>query len=45
MFASCAIFSLIDFFSDYNQVELDKKSQDFTIFITFLGFTQMKTLV
>lgn len=25
-FAGCAIFSLIDFFSGYDQVEFDKKS-------------------
>ena len=36
-FAGCAISSLIDFFSNYNQVELDKESQDFTAFMTPLG--------
>ena len=36
-FASYSISSLIDFFLDYNQVELDKKSLDLTTFMTFLS--------
>lgn len=43
-FDGCAIFSLIDFFSGYNQVELDKESQDFTTFITLLGLIAMTIL-
>lgn len=43
-FASCAITSFIDFFSGYNQVELNKKSWDFTGFMTPLGLMQMTTL-
>lgn len=43
-FASCVISFLITFFSDYNQVELDNKSQDLTSFITPLGLMRMTTL-
>ena len=31
-FAEMSIMSLIDFFSDYNQIKLDSKSQDMTAF-------------
>lgn len=37
-FSSCTISSLIDFFSGYYQVELDKKSQDPIKFMIPLGF-------
>lgn len=43
-FACCTISSLINFFSGYNQVKLDKESWDFTVFMTPLGFMQMTTL-
>ena len=43
-FTGCAILSLIDFFSGYDQVELDKKSWDLTRFMTPLGLMQMTTL-
>lgn len=43
-FAGCAISSLIDFFSGYNQVELDKESRDLTGFMTPLGLMRMTTL-
>lgn len=43
-FTSCAISSLIDFFSGYDQVKLDEKSGDFMIFMTPLGFIRMITL-
>lgn len=36
-----AIFSLIDFFSIYNQIKLDKKSRDLTTFMTSLGLMRM----
>lgn len=38
IFASYIIFSLIDLYSKYNQVELDKKLQDLISFITFFSF-------
>ena len=43
-FAGFAIFSLVDFFSGYNQVELDEESRDFTAFMTSLGLMRMTTL-
>ena len=43
-FAGCAISSLIDFFSGYDQVELDEESRDLTAFMTPLGLMQMTTL-
>ena len=43
-FAGCAISSFIDFFSGYDQVELDEKSRDLTAFMTPLGLMQMTTL-
>lgn len=44
-FADCAISSLIDFFSSYDQVEPDKEFQDFIAFLTLLGLMQIITLV
>lgn len=44
-FENWAISSLIDFFSGYNQVELDKKSLDLTAFMTPLVLMQMSTLL
>ena len=43
-FAGCTISSLIDFFSGYDQVELDKESRDLTAFMTPLGLMRMTTL-
>lgn len=43
-FAGYAIFSLIDFFSGYNQVKLDKEFRDFTAFMIPLGLMRMTTL-
>ncbi len=43
-FGGCTIFSLIDFFSSYDQVKLDKESRDLTTFITPLGLMRMTTL-
>ncbi len=43
-FAGCTILSLIDFFSSYDQVELDEESRDFTAFMTPLGLMRMITL-
>lgn len=43
-FASCAISSLIDFFSGYNQIELNEKSRDLTGFMTSLSLMKMTTL-
>ncbi len=43
-FAGCAISSLIDFFSGYDQIELDEESRDLTAFMTPLGFMRMTTL-
>ena len=43
-FAGCQIASLIDFFSGYDQVELDIRSQDMTAFMTPLGLLRQTTL-
>lgn len=43
-FAGCTISFFIDFFSGYDQVELDKKSRDFIDFIFPLSLMQMITL-
>ena len=43
-FAGCTVASLIDFFSGYDQVELDKGSRDLTAFMTPLGLMRMTTL-
>ncbi len=43
-FAGCIIASLIDFFSDYNQIELDEKSRDLITFYTSIGLLRMITL-
>lgn len=44
VFIDCITYSLIKFFFNYDSVELNEKSQDFTKFMTFLGFMQMTTL-
>ncbi|KAK1914337.1 hypothetical protein P3342_007583 [Pyrenophora teres f. teres] len=43
-FAGCAIMSLMDFFSGYDQVELHKNSRDITAFSTPLGLVRQCTL-
>ena len=43
-FADCTISSHINFFSDYDQVELDKESRDLTTFMTLFRLMQMTTL-
>ena len=43
-FVRCAIASLIDFFFRYNQLTLDLKCQDITVFDTSLGLLRMTTL-
>ena len=43
-FAGCFISSLIDFFSGYDQVELDKEFRDLTAFMTPLDLMRMTTL-
>jgi hypothetical protein len=43
-FAGCQLVLLVDFFSGYNQVSLDKKSRDFTVFYILLGLLQQTTL-
>ena len=43
-FAGCTILSLIDFFSGYDQVKLDKEFRDLTAFMTPLGLMRMTTL-
>ncbi len=40
-FAGCVIASLIDFFSGYNQIELDEKSKDLTAFYTSIGLLRI----
>jgi hypothetical protein len=43
-FANCAIASLINLFSKYDQIELDETCQDMTAFITPLGLMRNTTL-
>ena len=43
-FSGCAVASLVDFFSGYDQVELDPSSRDMTAFMTPLGLLRMTTL-
>lgn len=43
-FAGWAISSFINFFSGYDQVELDEKSQNLTGFIILLNLMRMRTL-
>ena len=43
-FAGCKMASLIDFFSGYDQVELDVRSRDLTAFQTPLGLLRQTTL-
>ena len=43
-FAGCTISFLMDFFSDYDQVDLDKESRDLITFMTFLGLMQITIL-
>src|SRR6266498_3899501 len=42
-FAECIIASLIDFFSGYNQINLNKKNRDLTAFHTPIGLLKMTT--
>lgn len=43
-FTSYAIFFLMDFFLGFDQIKLNKKSRDFMIFMTLLGFMWMNIL-
>lgn len=43
-FASCTISFFINFFSGYNQVQLDQKSRDLTVLMTSLGLMQIRNL-
>ena len=43
-FAGYAISSLIDFFSGYDQVELDEESRDLIGFMTLFGLMRVTTL-
>ena len=43
-FVRYVIAFLIDFFSDYDQIEFDEKSRDLTAFYTFIGLLRMTTL-
>ncbi len=43
-FVGYVIVFLIDFFSSYNQIELNKKSRDLTTFHTPIGLLKMITL-
>src|SRR5215471_3310284 len=44
-FARMAIFSLIDFFSEYDQIKLDPESRDMTAFQTPMELLQQITLL
>ena len=41
----CAVLSLLDFFSGYDQVPIDEKSRDLTTFTTPIGLLRMCTLL
>ena len=43
-FAGCAVASLIDFFSGYDQIGLDTTCRDLTAFMTPIGLLRMTTL-
>ncbi len=43
-FDNCVITSLIDFFSGYDQVELNERSRDLISFHTFIRFYRMTIL-
>ena len=43
-FAGYQVASLIDFFSRYDQVELDKQCRDMTAMMTLLGLVRQTTL-
>ena len=43
-FAGCAVASLIDFFSGYDQLVLALEYKDITVFMTPLGLLRMTTL-
>ena len=43
-FAGCQVASLIDFFSGYDQVELDERCRDMTAMMTPLGLVRQITL-
>lgn len=43
-FGMCAVLSLLDFFSGYDQVPIDEKSRDLTTFATPIGLLRMCTL-
>jgi hypothetical protein len=44
-FIKCAVTSLIDFFSDYDHVELDFKCRNMTIFIISFGLFRQTTIL
>ncbi len=43
-FTGCQITFLIDFFSGYDQITLDKASRDMTAFMTLISLLKMITL-
>jgi hypothetical protein len=43
-FSGCAIISFINFFSEYDQVELDLLNRDMIVFMTPFGLLRMTTL-
>ena len=43
-FAGCKVMTLVDFFSSYNQLELDVESRNLTAFATPLGLLQQTTV-
>ena len=44
-FAECVIASLIDFFSEYDQIELNEVCWDMTVFMTLIELLRMKILL
>jgi hypothetical protein len=43
-FAKCVMIFLMNFFSEYDQMTLNKKSRDMTMFMTFIELYRMTTL-
>jgi hypothetical protein len=43
-FAECVMTFLMNFFSEYDQMTLNKKSRDMTTFMTFIGLYRMTML-
>ena len=43
-FADMTVSSLLDFYTDYDQMKLNEESRDMTVFQTFLNLLRMTTI-